>query len=827
MPDYKLRIIVEGEDHASGPLGNVAGSLGRIGEFAAGSLLADGIKKTFDGSLKLAGGFLNVTKEAGDLNAQLQVAASNSEATATELAALKDLVYDLGIDPNLQVTATEAAESINMLVRNGLDLQTVMDGAAESTVLLANSTGAEFGQSADIATDAMSIFGIAAEDMGQAVNGITGVVNNSKFSIADYQLALAQGGAAAAVAGISFEEFNAVVAALAPNFASGSDAGTSFKTMVQRLVPQSKEATSAMNALGLEFFDADGSMKSMTDVAAELNRVFEGQVNFTQQVGGRTADQNDELDRLNKTYNNTLNSITDYQAGIKGVNLSEEERADKVAELQTKLEAVNGERQKLLAIQGDLVTTTRALTEEEKIQYLQTIFGTDAMRAAAAMAGYTEEELAALMKTIGETDALRSAATRMDSLAGDMEIFGGVVETVRLQVGDKFQPAARAFTQGLTGILEAASPALVATADGLSDILTPRIEAFAANIKTSVDAAKAAFSDAGGGYEGAAAGLEAFTGGALTVEIIPTVGKTVDPGEIFGFVIDGNSFHFSVIPEVGTRLNIGDIFAFATSGDNATLRIADLIDFSIKDDEFNKLTLADTITFLNDDGTLAVNIEWGKMFEFDRSQIGKVTLGDVFPFMESDQEIFDITKMFTFDPKSIGTVSAEELFPFLGEGGVDLSGVFNTDGFTWPELPTFEWPTFPAWSWPTLPSFSWPTLPTWSWPAFPSFSWPAIPRPTWEWPGIPRPGWLDEVGGALGAILGRSIGDASWRGGLVNVHRDEVIGLPRGTRIYNPTEAAQLAGAGAGVSIGNVTINNDMDMAEFEERLSRIMGRYR
>ncbi|WP_343400673.1 hypothetical protein [Promineifilum sp.] len=48
-PDYKLRIIVEGEDCASGPLGNVAGSLGRIGEFAAGSLQQTVSKKHLTG----------------------------------------------------------------------------------------------------------------------------------------------------------------------------------------------------------------------------------------------------------------------------------------------------------------------------------------------------------------------------------------------------------------------------------------------------------------------------------------------------------------------------------------------------------------------------------------------------------------------------------------------------------------------------------------------------------------------------------------------------------------------------------------------------------
>ena len=41
MPDYKLRIIVEGVDKASGPLKAVGGALGNIGQIAAGVSIAN------------------------------------------------------------------------------------------------------------------------------------------------------------------------------------------------------------------------------------------------------------------------------------------------------------------------------------------------------------------------------------------------------------------------------------------------------------------------------------------------------------------------------------------------------------------------------------------------------------------------------------------------------------------------------------------------------------------------------------------------------------------------------------------------------------------
>ena len=48
MPNYTLKIVVEGEDRASGPLKNVGSALGDIGKIAAGvglgNLLSDGVK---------------------------------------------------------------------------------------------------------------------------------------------------------------------------------------------------------------------------------------------------------------------------------------------------------------------------------------------------------------------------------------------------------------------------------------------------------------------------------------------------------------------------------------------------------------------------------------------------------------------------------------------------------------------------------------------------------------------------------------------------------------------------------------------------------------
>src|SRR5690606_28522878 len=132
------------------------------------------------------------------------------------------------------VNATQAAEAIELLARNGLTMEQILGGAAESTVALANATGAEFGTAADVATDVMALFGIEAQNMSQAIDAITGVTTNSKFTIDDFALGLAQAGGVAAGYGVQLDDLSTVLAATSSAFASGGDAGTSYKTFLQR-----------------------------------------------------------------------------------------------------------------------------------------------------------------------------------------------------------------------------------------------------------------------------------------------------------------------------------------------------------------------------------------------------------------------------------------------------------------------------------------------------------------------------------------------------------------------------------------------------------------
>lgn len=213
-------------------------------------------------------------KTAGDFEASMNRVGAATGATGAKFQALEDLARELG--RTTTKSASEAADMLEMLAKNGLSAEQILGGAAEAAIKLSEATGGELSKSADVATNVMAQFGKEAKDLGPIVDQITGVTLQSQFGFDDYALALGQAGGVAGSLGVTLTDFNASIAATSDVFNSGSDAGTSFKTFLLRLVPASDAAYEAMEKLGLEFFDAAGKMKPMPAIAQELKEGLAG-----------------------------------------------------------------------------------------------------------------------------------------------------------------------------------------------------------------------------------------------------------------------------------------------------------------------------------------------------------------------------------------------------------------------------------------------------------------------------------------------------------------------------------------------------------------------
>lgn len=442
-----LQIIINGVDNATGTFSDVGDAMTGL-ENKSGSLLSKGLgplQSMLGTGLKVAAGvavtavgalgagLASSISDAADFQQGMADIQASMGASAEDTAKLKDLILDLGIDPKLKVSAEEAAQAIGQLGTAGVSIDDIMNGAARSTVLLANATGADFADAASMASDVSKLWGINAGDLTHAVDGITAATVASKFNINDYKLALSQAGGVASTVGVSFDDFNTTIAAISPSFASGSDAGTSFKVFLQRLIPQSNSARDAMRDLGL----FTGSTKEeFQDAQAKIQKL---QIRLS------------ELNPTSKTYAQTAGKLNAQIAALRQVT----------DDGTNAFFNADGSMKDMAQIAGILNKAFGGLTEEQKNQQLSIIFGTDAMRAAAAMAKMTTGDFQNLSATMAKTDAADSAKTRMDTLKGSLEILSGTFDTLKLMVGDKFLPVLNDLVKRFNDFLGNAAPGIV------------------------------------------------------------------------------------------------------------------------------------------------------------------------------------------------------------------------------------------------------------------------------------------------------------------------------------------------------------------------------
>lgn len=225
----------------------------------AGTAAAVGLGAIAKNSVKLEASF---SKTMSTLQA-------STGSTGKEIKDLTGLAMKLGAQT--QFSANEAADAMLELSKAGISTKDIMQGAADGTLLLASAGGTDLATAATIASNAMATFNLKGKDMASIAAALAGGANASSASVESLGFALSQVGPGATNAGLSLQQTVGVLSAFDAAGIKGSDSGTSLKTMLARLTPQTDKAQVAMKRLGLNFTNADGSFKSITEVAQQLH----------------------------------------------------------------------------------------------------------------------------------------------------------------------------------------------------------------------------------------------------------------------------------------------------------------------------------------------------------------------------------------------------------------------------------------------------------------------------------------------------------------------------------------------------------------------------
>lgn len=215
----------------------------------------------------VAGVGIAVKKYADFDKAMSGVQAATHESTAN-MALMREEAIRAGADTAF--SASEAAQGIEELAKAGVTTAEIMGGGLTGALDLAAAGELGVGDAAEIASSAMTQFKLGGDQVVHLADLLAAGAGKAQGGVQDLGAALGQAGLVASSTGLSIEETIGGLTAFASAGLMGSDAGTSFKSMLQRLTPQSKEAQRTFDELGISAYDANGEFIGLAEFAGVL-----------------------------------------------------------------------------------------------------------------------------------------------------------------------------------------------------------------------------------------------------------------------------------------------------------------------------------------------------------------------------------------------------------------------------------------------------------------------------------------------------------------------------------------------------------------------------
>lgn len=219
---------------------------------------------TGGGIVALGKNLIETTRNFEDGMARVQAV---TNATQAEFQMMEQEALKWG--STTRYTATEAANSLENLTRNGLSAQQATE-ALGPTLQLAQANTIGLAEAADITTNVMNGFGLEVKDMGRVNDVLSSTAAHSATNIS--MLAEAEKNAApfGHSLGQSIEEVNASLGVLADVGIKGSDAGTAIRMVLMGLASPTAKQQKAFKQLGVDISESSLRSEGLTKTLEKL-----------------------------------------------------------------------------------------------------------------------------------------------------------------------------------------------------------------------------------------------------------------------------------------------------------------------------------------------------------------------------------------------------------------------------------------------------------------------------------------------------------------------------------------------------------------------------
>lgn len=402
----EIKKLQKEANSANAALQKVSDVTGKIGKTAT---------KIGKGMSVVSAGIGGVATAAVKTTADFESAMSNvqaiSGATGEDMNSLKEKAREMGAQTKF--SATEAGEAMSYMAMAGWKTEEMMSGIS-GIMNLAAASGEDLATTSDIVTDALTAFGLTAQDTEKFVDTLAATATNSNTNVSLLGESFKYCAPVCGALGYSAEDTSIALGLMANCGIKATNAGTALRAILTNMAKPTDAVEAAMSELGVSLTDSEGKMLSLRDLMVNLRDGF-----------GQSEISAEELTE-------SMNQLqTAYENG--------ETTADEYEEAQKKL-----------------IESAYGAEGAEKARLAAMLAGKEGMSGLLAIVNATEGDLDKLTTAIDNSkDSAQNMADIMnDNLKGQLTILKSQCQELAISIGELLMPQIRNIVGSVQGVVD-------------------------------------------------------------------------------------------------------------------------------------------------------------------------------------------------------------------------------------------------------------------------------------------------------------------------------------------------------------------------------------
>ena len=447
--DALKRTIIETEESLKSLENEVGSGSAKLAEISAesgkiGENLTSAGEKMLPVTAAITGLGTAAVKTAADFDSSMSNVAAISGSSAEDMDKLRERAREMGAQTKF--SAKEAGDAMGYMAMAGWNAQQMYDGLP-GIMNLAAASGEDLATTSDIVTDALTAFGMKAEDSSHFADVLAQASSSANTNVGLMGETFKYIAPVAGALGYSAEDAAVAIGLMANSGIKASQAGTQLRASLSNMIKPSKAVGDAMEKWG--FY--------ATEAATSVNQAKVDKQMIRVQKASLAADKaqqayNDAVSKYGAESTEASNAAasleikqTELASANETLTQLQEGTTENVRLYNKALQNEDGSMKSLRETMDFLRETMGGMTEAEQTQAATAIFGKEAMSGMLAIINSSDEDYQKLIKNIDNCDgaAENMAETMQDNLSGQITALQSALQELAIAFGEILMPYIR------------------------------------------------------------------------------------------------------------------------------------------------------------------------------------------------------------------------------------------------------------------------------------------------------------------------------------------------------------------------------------------------